>query len=84
MRIKNHDPEALCRQVYEEGKNRSWPGLAKEVSDICEIVGIEDVNLVMVFKSEVKEAIFKHHYSDMMDVINTKSKLEAIKGDDFY
>ena len=37
----------------------------------------------MVSKAEVKEAIFKHHYSDMINIINTNSKLEAIKGDDF-
>ena len=83
IRIKNHEPDTLCRQVYEEGRKRSWPGLAKEVSDICETIGIEDVNIVMVSKTEVKEAIFKHHYSDMISTINTKSKLEAIKGDDF-
>ena len=83
IRIKNHEPNTLCRQVFEEEKSRSWPGLAKEVSEICKTVGIEDVNHVAVSKYEVKEAIFKHHYSDMIAVINTKSKLEAIKENDF-
>ena len=46
-------------------------------------MGIEDVNLTMVSETEVKEAIFKHHYNDMISVINTKSKQEAIKRDDF-
>ena len=40
IRIKNHEPDALFRQVYEEGRNRSWPGLAKEVSDTCETIGL--------------------------------------------
>ena len=37
----------------------------------------------MVSETERKEAIFKHHYNDMISVINTKSKQEAIKRDYF-
>ena len=35
LRIKKHNEEALCRQVYEEGRSRGWPGLGQEVSAIC-------------------------------------------------
>ena len=35
MRIRNHEEDTLCRQIYEEGKSRGWPGLGKDVSDIC-------------------------------------------------
>ena len=51
--------------------------LAKEVSEIC------DVNNLIVSKTEVKMAIFKHHYKEMVDFINTISKLDASKGYDF-
>ena len=83
IRIKNRESEVFCKQVYEEGKKRSWPGLAMEVSDICKTIGIEDVNEAAVSKSDIKEAIFNHHYSDMMTIVGSKSKLEAIKNDDF-
>ena len=83
MRIKNHDNDALCRQVYEEGKRMSWPGLAQEVSAIFEELGIADVNNVNLTKSEVKHAIFEHHYNDMVEIINKQSKLGRIRGEDF-
>ena len=41
------------------------------------------MNDVMVSKQDVKKAIFDNHYEDMKNTINTKSKLEAIKEDDF-
>ena len=54
MRIKNHSTDTLCKQVYEEGRERSWPGLSQEVSRICQEVGLPDVNGLNVPKSEVK------------------------------
>ena len=83
MRIKKHGEETLCRQVYEEGRKNNWPGLAEEVSRICKTLEIPDVNDVMVSKHDVKKAIFNNHYEDMKNTINTKSKLDAIKEDDF-
>jgi hypothetical protein len=83
MRIKNHEMGTLCRQVYEEGKHMGWPGLGQEVSDICAELGIPDVNNMMVSKHEVKNAIFDHHYNDMVNIVNTKTKLDDIKGEDF-
>ena len=55
----------LSRQVYEEGKAKEWPGLGKEVSEICRNIGLPDVNDVEVSKSYVNEVIFNHHYADM-------------------
>ena len=34
-------------------------------------------------KSDVKKAIFEHHYNDMVEIINKQSKLEGIRGEDF-
>jgi hypothetical protein len=53
------------------------------VSNICGELGIPDVNNVFVTKTEVKRAIFEHHYNDMVDIVKTKSKLDAIKEEDF-
>ena len=41
------------------------------------------MNDVNVPKSEVKKAIFEHHYKDMVEIVNKQTKLEAIKGEDF-
>ena len=44
LRIKNHEMGVLCRQVYKEGRTNGWPGLWLEVRDICEEIGIHDLN----------------------------------------
>ena len=61
LRIKSQDPSSLARQIYEEGKSRCWPGLGKEVSQICSEIGIPDVNDVLVTKADVKQAKWEHH-----------------------
>ena len=60
IRIRNHDDETLCKQIYEEGKAKGWPGLGKEVSEICKAINIPDVNNEGVPKAAVKEMIFNH------------------------
>ena len=83
LRIKKHNEEALCRQVYEEGRSRGWPGLGQEVSAICKELGIADVNEQMVSKCDVKKAIFENHYNEMVEKVKKQTKLEDIKEDDF-
>ena len=61
MRLKQQETSSLCRQIYEEGRTREWPGLGEEVSEICREIGIPDVNEVLVLKSEIKKAIHQHH-----------------------
>ena len=58
MRIKKHEEGTLCRQVYEEGKKNNWPGLGQDVTKICQILEIPDVNEVMVSKTKCKKS---HH-----------------------
>ena len=43
--IRGLDKKSLSRQVYEEKKLNKWPGLAYETAQICQSLGIEDVNL---------------------------------------
>ena len=83
LRIKNHEEQTLCRQVYEEGKAMGWPGLWKEVTDICEVLGIPDVNHITVSKTAIKKAVFENHYKEMLVDINKSKKLEDIIKDDF-
>ena len=83
MRIRNHNEDALCKQIYEQGKSKGWPGLSKEVSKICEIINIPDVNETVLPKPVIKRAVFKHHYDEMKEEVNKMRKLEKIKDEDF-
>ena len=83
LRIKKHNTETLCRQVYDEGRIRGWPGLGQEVSEICRELSIPDVNDQIVSKCEIKKAIFENHYSDMIEKVKKQTKLEDIKDEDF-
>ena len=42
--IRSLDKEALANEMYLEQLKNNWPGLARETEDICEYLGIEDVN----------------------------------------
>ena len=59
------------------------PGLAKEVSKICHEIGIPNVNDEFVPTKAIKEAISSHHYSDMKKDLESSSKLEEIKHEEF-
>jgi hypothetical protein len=55
--IKSMDSNTLAKQVYEEQVRYGWPGLAKEVSSICQELGIEDTNTTSGGKAAVKRAL---------------------------
>jgi hypothetical protein len=82
FRIKSQTG-SLCRQVYEEGRANGWPGLWREVSQICEELGIPDINDVYVSKTDIKKAILDHHYVDLKAELGKSTKLESIKDEDF-
>ena len=42
-----------------------WPGLWREVTEICNEIGIPDVNDEVVSKTDIKTAIVNHHMNDM-------------------
>ena len=79
MRIKNHSTDTLCRQIYEAGRTKGWPGLDKKVRVICKTLNIPDVKGTFVDKSDVKKAIFNHHYDAMKEEMFSMSKLEPVK-----
>ena len=84
LRIKNHEMGVLCRQVYEEGRSNRLPGLWLEVRDICEEIGIPDVNDYHSSKDIVKNAIHEHHHKVMKEELSTATgKLAPINSEDF-
>ena len=71
-----------CLYVYHQQLERSWPGLSKEVEDICNTIGIANINEKEVTKEELEDAIFFHNYREMKEDINKYKKLEDVKHED--
>jgi hypothetical protein len=53
--------------VLEELVVMGWPGLAREVTEIWEEIGLENVCENKVDKEEVKEAIRHHPLKELKD-----------------
>ena len=60
--MQKQDTSTLSRQVYEKQLQLNLPGLAREVSDICEQIRIPDVNYCEVKNETIEDAIFFNHY----------------------
>ena len=82
-RIQMQNTGCLAKQMYEESMDKGWPGLGKEVRDICSELGLSDLNSSEVTKEEIKEAIKHHHYKDMKAELDKSKKLSDIKHEDF-
>ena len=74
---------SLAKDIYKEQIKNDWPGLAAEVKDICEKVGVSNLNEEEVSKEELEDAIFYHNYKEMKLEMCGYKKLEAVKNDDF-
>ena len=83
QRILKLDEKTLVKRIYMEGKMMGWPGLWQEVREICQELGIPDVNEKVVPKCDVRKAIVSHHMEDMKQMMEKSSKLANIKYDDF-
>ena len=74
---------SLAKITYLEAESRGWPGLGREVRQICLDIGIPDLNKYQVRKKDIQKAIQKSHYSDMISLFEGSSKLEDIRYDSF-
>ena len=72
--IRNSGRSSLAGRIYREQLDQGWPGLAKEVEEICSTIKIQNVNEVEVPKSEIKDAISKHHAEEARDQMGKKLK----------
>ena len=83
--IRRMDVTSLPRQVMEEQVAYGWPGLVKEVFDICEEIMIPNVMEDDVPKRIIKEALIFHNCQEIRMEIETKKmkKLKDIKNEDF-
>ena len=72
-RLQQQDMSSLAKKVYKQQLALGWPGLAREVSEIC------NVNLNMVKKEKVHKMIFYHDYKDLKDEMYSSKKMEDVK-----
>ena len=82
-RIKHQSMETLSRKIYEEQKANEWPGLCKEVTEICKHLEICDINDDDIPPQAIKKAIFDHHYLELKAKVAKSKKMLQHKDDDF-
>ena len=68
----------LTKLVLEEQLTMGWPGLCQEVTKICDTIGLPDVCQEDVDKSEVREAVFWHHYKVLKEEMEPLKKLQQL------
>ena len=84
LQIKGLEDGSLAKVVYQEAETRGWPGLGKEVKEICQNIGIPDINIHNIRKSDIQKALKISHYTHMMKLFEGSSKLDDIKHDNFH
>ena len=75
--------DGLAKQVYMEQLQYGWPGLATEVQEICEKIGVPDINKNYLSKKDMSQALRNHDKAEMMQkMTDNYKKLDKIKLDD--
>ena len=74
--------QGLAKEMYEEQVYNGWPGLAKEVSEICDTIGMIDANENIVTKKELTAALRQHDRKEIVENFNGYKKLDIILNDD--
>ena len=83
IRIQNLEEGSLAKVIYQEAEDLGWPGLGREVRQICKVINIPDLNRHRMMKKEVQQAIRVSHHEDMMSQFDSSRKLQDIKESDF-
>ena len=77
LHIRSLEPDSLARRVYEEQKKNRWPGLAAEVTAICESLVIEDANETNEDKNKYTEKL--KEACRVKDEVDIKKKMEKME-----
>jgi hypothetical protein len=59
LHLRGLAQETLASQIYREQVDTEWPGLAKEASNICQQLNLEDCNKTNMTKQEYKKMLMK-------------------------
>jgi hypothetical protein len=68
----NKEKKNLCREVLQVQLAMGWPGIMKEVKEICRAVGLEDVTIKYLHREKVKE------YMQYFDMKCAKEKMKSL------
>jgi hypothetical protein len=81
--IREQEENCLAREVLDEQVRMDWPGLAREVQQICQEVGLPDATNpnTRLQREAVKEAISINHHQHLKEAMTDK-KLEKMKTTD--
>ena len=83
LQIKCLEEGSLAYSIYQEAELNNWPGLGKDVRQICQEIGIPDLNHHIMRKEDIRKAVQHSHYEHMMHLFEGSSKLQDIKEDNF-
>ena len=64
------------------GTSKGWPGITKEVQDICRDIGLPDATLKYISRKEIKEAMCYHHLGILKKEMLGKSKFDETSNTD--
>ena len=94
MHLRGLKEPALANEIWQEQQENDWPGLSKEVRDICEEIDLEDINKMNLedvskrsMRKEVTEACFELHKTEVKSKMRKKCedmKDEEIKLQDYF
>ena len=81
--IKEQEEGCLAKEVLEEQVRMGWPGLAREVQEICQLTGLPDITNsdINIEKEEIKEAMTVSHLKYLKEEMKG-AKLEEMKRTD--
>ena len=57
LHIRNLETRAIARKIYEEQKEKNWPGLVTETEEICKELKIESVNTTTQSKKNYRKMV---------------------------
>ena len=55
--IQNLEDGSLAKVINQTADDKGWPGLSKEVRQICAEIGIPDINFHKIRKEEIQLSI---------------------------
>ena len=67
-----------ARELSEEELFHGWPGITKEVQNICKEMGLPDATCQYVSRTQVKEEIENHNHRTVKKEVEGKSKCDKI------
>ena len=70
--IRQSGTSSLAGKVYKEQVEQGWPGLAREVREICATLKIKNINEDDVPKWIVGDAIKVHHANEAREEMGNK------------